>query len=172
NKDSTKGGGFGSRARAGGLGKFRPQRDHRDGESNRLLGWGRRSVCGDQRRQPVGDALPKAARLWQFGAAVFLIFDRGFHGLQPMGGESPSPLTFLPVTMCYLRLSNTALMTSTTSAITVRVEAAANAPVVLRSLNISSICRGKVFVWPRIEPETTETPPNSPTACAVHSTAP
>ena len=49
---------------------------------------------------------------------------------------------------------------------------AANAPVVFRSLNISSICKGRVFVCPRIEPETTETPPNSPTARAVASTAP
>ena len=31
-------------------------------------------------------------------------------------------------------------------------------------LNSNSICKGSVLVWPRIEPETTETPPNSPTA--------
>ena len=59
-----------------------------------------------------------------------------------------------------------------TTASNARVEAAAKAPVTLKSLNSSSICSGSVLVWPRIAPETTDTAPNSPMTRALHNTAP
>src|SRR6185295_19516971 len=47
-------------------------------------------------------------------------------------------------------------------------EATAKAAVKLYSLYRISTCKGKVFVCPRMCPETTATAPNSPIALALH----